>query len=120
MLQLYRMQSVIAEYLDCLKFFGYAPQLFYAMVQGPTYLCGGLFFHIFLAYMDVLLSDHTMPELHCILKLYRDFSPYLKSVCDLWHLEHILKTSEMLHGTPSKLQQLHSESRIEQKKCLES
>ena len=27
--------------------------------------------------MDVLLSDHTMQELHCILKLHRDFSPYL-------------------------------------------
>jgi len=50
--------------------------------------------------MDVLLPDHTMPELqalselHCILKLYRYFSPYLKSACNLWHLKHIPKTSE--------------------------
>ena len=69
------MQLMMAEYLDFLKFFKYALQLFYAVVQGPTYLCGDLHFHIFLAYMDVLLSDHTMQELHCILKLYRDFSP---------------------------------------------
>ena len=27
---------MIAEYLDCLKFFGYALQLFYAMVKGSV------------------------------------------------------------------------------------
>jgi hypothetical protein len=60
------MQLMITEYLDYLKFFEYALQLSCAMVQDLTYLYGGLHFHVFLTYMDVLLPDHIMPKLQVL------------------------------------------------------